>query len=101
MLMRAQFTRDDLERAYNEFVERHGRETALAVLVKTTGTRDLSAVAEHRFVCAMAGLVGGLFAGGSGKMAAQASSRDRLKSVHDKLNTMATAIYAERRNERA
>lgn len=95
MLMRAQFTRADLERAFDEFAERNGRQAALAVLAETAGTRDLAAVPEPRIIAAMAAFVGGYaFGGGAVKMAAQASSRGRLKLVHDKLNRIAQSVYA-------
>jgi hypothetical protein len=91
MMMRAQFTRADLQMAFDDYAEANGREAALAVLADKTGTRDLAAVPDHRIVVVMASLVGGLSFGGG--MAAKASSRDRLKLVHDSLNAMAVSIF--------
>ena len=99
MLMQAKFTHADIERAFADYADRNGRKAALAVLVKTTGTSDLAAIAENHIVVAMAALVGGLsFGGGTEKMVAHASPSDPFKFVHDKLNSMATSIFAERRN---
>jgi|SRR5450759_1224209 hypothetical protein len=92
MMMRAQFTRADLQQAFDDYAEVNGREAALAVLADTTGTRDPAAVPEHRIIVAMAALVGGLSFGGG--IAAKASPRDRLAAVHDALNTIAEAIYS-------
>ncbi len=59
-MMRAQsFDHSDLQRALDEYAERHGRARAVAVLQDTTGAREVSAVPKPRIIVAMAELIGG------------------------------------------
>jgi hypothetical protein len=52
-------------------------------------------VPPTKIAAAMAALTGGQTVAHSGaKMAAKASSRDRLKALHTTLNAMAASIYA-------
>jgi hypothetical protein len=97
MMMRAQFTRADLQQAFDDYAEVNGREAALGVLADTTGTRDLTAVPEHRIIVAMAALIGGLsFGGGSPKIEVKASPVARLKLVQDNLNAMSQKFFARK-----
>ncbi len=97
-------TRETLERAFNEAVERHGRGHAVTALEAATGTKFWFEVPDDKVGAALAALTGGVtVAHGGGKMAAKASPRDRFKLAHDALNAMAASIYApkERRNARS
>jgi len=59
-MMRAQcFDHSDLQRAFDEYAERHGRARAISVLQDTTGAREVSAVPKVKIIVAMAELIGG------------------------------------------
>ncbi len=89
------------ERAFNDCVGRNGRGHAVDALLAATGTMFHFEVPPAKIAATLAALTGGLtVAHGGGKMAAQASPRDRFKFAHDALNAMAASIYApkERRD---
>jgi hypothetical protein len=55
--------RADVQRALDDYAAAWGRDEALTVLEETTGTRDLEAVPQHRFIVAGAALIGALTLG--------------------------------------
>jgi len=83
----------DLQRAFDEYVERHGRACAVAVLQNTKGAREVSAVPKVKIIVAMAGLIGSYSFG--------SRSTDKLARLHAELAAIREKAFAGRFNVRS
>jgi len=91
-MMRAQcFDHNDLQRAFDEYAERHGRARAVAVLQGITGAREVSAVPKVKIIVAMAELIGGYSFG--------SRPADKLARLHAELATIREKAFVGRLEE--
>src|SRR5437868_6202762 len=92
-----QLERSDLIQAFDDFVDLHGRERAVAVLEEATGLRDPNNVPKDQFFVAMSFLLGRLTVGMRQARATVSTQRtNRLKQLHDALAGIAATAFGRR-----
>jgi len=77
-----------LQRAFDEYAERHGRARATAGLQDTTGVREVSAIPKVKIIVAMAELIGGYSFG--------SRPADKVARLHAELAAIPEKAFGDR-----